>query len=82
MRDIPILLNHDHQRIIGTWRGDGIAEFLPDQRITKDQLFNIFGGAGIQVLEWLEDETGEYVRKFQILEFSLCPGAGSNANNG
>jgi hypothetical protein len=73
MHDIPILLNHDHTKVIGLWKRGGIAEFLPDQKITKEQLFNIFGGAGIRVIESFEDATGKYVRAFEILEFSLCP---------
>lgn len=72
MHDIPILLNHDYNKVIGMWKRDGVAEFLPDQRITKEQLFDIFGGAGIRVIESFEDATGKYVRAFEIVEFSMC----------
>jgi hypothetical protein len=72
-RDIPVLLNHDAGKVIGIWRGDGIGEFNADQRITREMLFNIFGGAGVRFLEVFDEAGVVYVRKFEILEFSLVP---------
>jgi hypothetical protein len=68
---LPILLNHDHTRVIGKWEAGGIGEFLPEFAVTPQQLLAIFGGAGIRILE--TDGTKQFVRRFEILEFSFCP---------
>ncbi len=72
MRDLPLLLNHDASKVIGVWRGDdGECEFNADQRITREMLFEMFGGAGVRFIEIFEENRTLYVRKFEILEFSL-----------
>lgn len=77
--ELPILQNHDHTRPIGRWEAGGIGEIFPGVNITVDQLFAIFGGAGVKILAHeivLDAFTGKYstyVRRFEILEFSLCP---------
>lgn len=76
---VPLLMNHDHQRLIGTWEPGGVGEFLPEFKVTSDELFAIFGGAGVRILTKdieIDERTGKpiiYVRRFEILEFSLCP---------
>lgn len=70
-RALPILVNHDATRVIGTWEPGGIGEFLPEYEITPQQLLAIFGGAGVRILESYSD--AKFVRRFEILEFSLCP---------
>lgn len=82
MRDIPILLNHDHQKVIGLWRRDGIGEFAPDQRITREMLLDIFGGAGLRILEQFTDAEGTFVRTFEILEFSLTTSQAGASHHG
>lgn len=73
---VPLLCSHDHTRVIGfldVSRGGLEFEFASDQRITREQMFNIFGGAGVEVLEQeiTQDET--YIKRGRIYEFSLCP---------
>jgi hypothetical protein len=77
---IPILRNHDHASPpIGllTISGNGLTgEMLIDA--TREDLLSVFGGAGIHVLEQdvrFDDNTGSaqiFIRKFEVLEFSLC----------
>ena len=72
--NIPLLLNHDHQKIIGAIRSDGgrlQVEFLPEVRVTRDQFFAIFGNAGARVLEHEMHGEETIIRKAEILEFSL-----------
>lgn len=77
MTRIPLLLNHDHTKVIG-WFGDNWEIHIPDG-LERELLFNIFGGAGIIVVEQeirTDRHTGRqtiYVIRAQILEFSLCP---------
>src|SRR5690606_4697436 len=68
---IPIIVNHDYRRVIGIWNTDGVGTFADDQKITRDQLFNIFGGAGVVMLECFMEGEQTYVKKFKIIEFSL-----------
>lgn len=70
-RDIPFLLNHDAAKPIGIWGRDGIGEFNPDQRITREMLFEMLGGAGVRILESFLEDGVIYVRAFEIMEFSL-----------
>lgn len=75
--EIPILMNHDHTEApIGVVRekdGALFVEFTADVKITKEWAFNIFGGAGLRVLEATEEDGVFFIRKAQILEFSLMP---------
>jgi hypothetical protein len=67
---IPILLNHNSNHIIGKAFIKGnrlIVEFSPSFIVTKESLFNIFGNAGLNVLEVVDDR----IIKIEILEFSL-----------
>lgn len=76
--ELPILINHEHDKPIGMLREDDgklFVEFLADMKITKDACFDIFGGAGLQVLEATEEDGVFYIRKARIVEFSLTPSA-------
>lgn len=70
---IPILLYHEKDNPIGVVVAEGgklFINFKENINITRENLFNIFGGAGIRVIE--EDHNGcGYIRKAQIFEFSL-----------
>jgi len=71
---IPILLKHEHDKQIGVLReenGGLFVEFQSDVYITQEWLFEIFGGAGIRIIEMHEKDGVFYIRKGQILEFSL-----------
>jgi hypothetical protein len=80
---IPVLLNHDRNKLIGRVTAeddDGLIVEL-EVTMTKEQLFKTFGDAGMVVLESTFDLTGdltgdtgqiEFVRKLKIYEFSLC----------
>lgn len=70
--DIPFLLNHDASKPIGVWRKDGVGEFNPEQRITREMLFEMLGGAGVRIIESFAENGQLYVRAFEIIEFSLC----------
>lgn len=73
---IPILMNHEHDKPIGALReqdGKLFVEFLADMKITKEACFEIFGGAGLQVIEATEEAGIYYIRKARIVEFSLTP---------
>ena len=75
---IPILLNHEHDKQIGLLReqdGKLFIEFMADMKITKEACFEIFGGAGIQILEATEEAGIYFIRKARIVEFSLTPSA-------
>lgn len=70
---IPVTVNHDHSREpIGLLRqvGASIEVELVDA-LTHEQVFQIFGGAGLVVRETVDDK----IKRFEILEFSLCPTA-------
>lgn len=71
---VPILLNHDPQKIVGVMRGEGkklVVEFAPDINLTKDELFSIFGDIGFLTIdEEVRDEI-RIIRKLKIYEFSL-----------
>lgn len=72
---VPILWNHDQGKPIGWVNVEDerpTIEFNETARINKDQLFEIFGGAGILVTDCYQVDGITYVRKCQILEFSLC----------
>lgn len=63
---IPILDRHDQTRVLGRVFSDvGGLHFELINPVTRDQLFNIFGNAGIRITE-----CGEYVTSGTILEFS------------
>lgn len=73
----PILMGHDHSRLIGSIQlvdGRLMAEFSVGMDITKELLFDIFGGAGISTHHIGPSGKGDgyHVFRGQILEFSLC----------
>lgn len=77
---IPILKNHDRAAQIGYVyaEGDKLMFKITDERsITKQELFEIFGGAGVMIAEHKHHEAGEVVEitAGRLLEFSLCPTA-------
>lgn len=72
----PILLNHDQSKPIGF--AEVIDEqlhvhFSADMKITKELAFQIFGNAGLQVLEATEADGVMLIRRGRILEWSLSP---------
>lgn len=67
----PILVNHDAENMIGFLGSHGVVKFQDNQRITRDMLFDIFGNAGIRVIEMFNENGVIYIRECQILEFSL-----------
>ena len=76
--ELPILMNHEHDKPIGVLReqdGKLFVEFLAGMKITKEACFEIFGGAGLQILEATEEAGIYYIRKARIVEFSLTPSA-------
>jgi len=75
---IPILNNHIHTIApIGfVYLVDGILHFRfrDDVSITLDMVYQIFGNAGIRVMDSADDKDGRYViRSGQILEWSIGP---------
>lgn len=74
--NIPILMNHDQTKPIGFVEViDGAlhVRFAEDVRITRDMAFQIFGDAGLQVLEATDEAGVMLIRHGRILEWSLCP---------
>ena len=75
MASTPILWAHDRTRQIGVVEQGGEVmkfRFDEDVLISRDNLFEIFGGAGIRVTEseLLPDGT-RLIKAGQIMEFSL-----------
>ena len=72
---MPILQNHEHQKSpigIVDMKNDRLY-FKLVKAISKDQVFEIFGNAGIRFDKY-EDRNGElFVTSGEILEFSFCP---------
>lgn len=74
--NVPILLAHDHRKPIGCVEvvdGQLHVRFAADITITKDMAFEIFGDAGLQVLECTEENGVMLIRHGRILEWSLSP---------
>lgn len=74
---IPILLEHDTMRVLGTLTGAGngmLVEFRPGSNVTKEMMFDIFGGAGFRVTECYYSNQPDvmHIKKAWINEFSLC----------
>jgi hypothetical protein len=75
---IPILLNHEPSKAIGwTEIVDGQLQFVmaADSQITLDMAFQVFGNAGLQVLEATEEDGVMMIRRGRILEWSVAPEA-------
>lgn len=77
MITIPILVGHDSTAApIGIVReidGKLCVEFRADVRMTREMVFEIFGGAGLLVTETTIEDGVIIIRKGEILEFSLPP---------
>lgn len=68
-----IALNHDFSsNSIGRMRQVGLhIQVELFEPLTREQIFQIFGGAGISAHEIV----GDKIKRFDILEFSFCPAA-------
>ena len=72
---MPILRDHDQRQVIGkaTAKGGRLAfRFYPGHEPTQDELFQVFGGAGLVVREQKTD--GDSVTRTiagEVIEFSL-----------
>lgn len=71
---IPILENHDQSKAIGKFEpldnGRALVSFSDDARITQEMFFSIFG-AGAKLIDVFEEHEIFYIRKAEILCFSL-----------
>lgn len=71
-RNVPILLNHDHQQppigLVKMIDGALHVEFRQDLEVSREMAFAIFGNAGLRIVE------GDgMIKRASILEFSLSP---------
>jgi len=73
---LPILSQHQSEKPIGKVvigkNGNLAIEFSKDAGINRDMLFDIFGGAGIRVLESELVGDVQVIKRAEIIEFSLC----------
>lgn len=75
-KSLSILMTHDHTKPIGFVEvidGRSHVHFTTDMKITKDMAFQIFGNAGLQVLEATEDAGVMMIKDGRVLEWSLSP---------
>lgn len=71
---IPVMLDHDIDKIVGFVRvqdGKLLVDFLPEEKITKEQAFEIFGGAALGIIAWTTEKDNCYIHRARIIEFSL-----------
>lgn len=71
---IPILCKHDHTKPIGSVESINGAlrfKFSEDVKLTLENLFEVFGGAGIRVTEMEDVEGVVTIKSGEILEFSF-----------
>ena len=71
---IPILLNHEAAKPIGVAEfqdGQMFVRFVDDVKITREMAFEIFGNAGLLVLESTEEDGVMLIRRGRIVEWSL-----------
>ncbi len=77
MNNIPLLWNHDPTaKPIGSmYTDDGrlMFYFTEDVQISDEMMFEIFGDAGILVLDVKDSDGVRYIKRGQILEFSFTP---------
>lgn len=75
--NVPILLNHDHQTkpvgFVEFVDGAIHIRFATDVKITTEMAFEIFGNAGLEVLEYSDEGGVMMIRHGRILEWSLPP---------
>ena len=72
----PILLNHDQTIPIGFVElvdGARHVRFTRDMTITREMTVDIFGNAGIAVLEATEENGVMLIKTGRILELSMSP---------
>lgn len=87
-RPIPLLLNHDHSRVIGRFEYDRggclVATFDREQALTCSQLFDALGHCGMRIdeLEQRDGESEPRIIKATILEWSFCPAPAKPAVTG
>jgi hypothetical protein len=74
-RPIPILLNHDVNRVIGkaTWNDGRLTVSMNEgHHLTKDQLYNMVGSVGIVITKQTFNEgQPAVVEEFEVMEWSL-----------
>lgn len=73
---LPILFKHDHKRPIGVVLFDNGAvkfKFSEEVKVSLDQAFEIFGGAGIKVTSKELVDGVVIIKEGEILEFSFSP---------
>lgn len=81
-RYIPLLIDHDPSKVIGFIDKDGLGEFSKGVNITRAQLFEILGNAGVKVFHTFCGPNGEeFVRSFEIVEFSSPRGVFPTSHN-
>ena len=72
---LPILRNHDHRQppigYVRTVDGEVFFEFIADVLVTREIAFEIFGNAGLRIIESSERNGLLVIHKGQLLEFSL-----------
>lgn len=74
--EIPILIDHDHHKPVAFMRevdGKMFIEFAQNLKITKECAFEIFGNVGMRILDIDVADGTYYIRKAEIIEFSLSP---------
>jgi hypothetical protein len=75
--DVPVLQNHDAANLLGRLSSDedGRVRFvsLPDARLSEDEFFRIFPGAGVQFKGVDFERSERFIREALIFEFSLTP---------
>lgn len=73
--NVPILLNHDQTKppvgVVEIRDGGLFVRFTDDMKITREMAFEIFGNAGLQILECTDDSGVMLIRRGRILEWSL-----------
>lgn len=81
---VPILLDHDHTKPIGSVElvdGELHVRFTADMKITKDMAFQIFGDTGLMILDHVEEDGVMLIRGGRIVEWSLLPNWQENLND-
>lgn len=69
---IPILMNHDFDKVIGIMKGSVIT-FDPAFRPTRAELFSIFGNCGFRALRmFIGDDGVERFERIEVMEFSYA----------
>lgn len=70
----PILLNHNYLAPIGrieVEQGKLVFYINPDHAMTKDNLLDMIGGAGIVIRRQMFKDGKAYIEEFEVVEWSL-----------